>query len=288
MSWYTPYLQVYEKPFDEQVYQGIIQEVREGLASLQSDNPLVTVSVIAYNEEKHLLACLWALSKIKTRYPIEIIGVDNASSDKTSLVYEVCGLPFYREDKKSPGFARQCGMDHAKGRYHIFIDSDTVYPPTYVETMIGMMEKDSTIMGVGSTWTYFSDENHSKLSLYLYTRCRDAYLWLLSFQRPELCVRGMVFAFRLAEAKRVGIRTDIIRGEDGSLAFGLRKYGRIAFIRNSKVRAVTGYGTVGETSLLQSFMSRGSKAFRQIRNIFTRAKDYKDDELNMVKTTNKN
>ena len=40
-------------------------------------------------------------------------------------------------------------------------------------------------------------------------------------------VRGMVFAFQTDTAHKVGFRTDIIRGEDGSLALGLKKYGKI-------------------------------------------------------------
>ena len=70
MSWYSRYLQVYEKSFDEVAFAGIISEVCSNLKQLQSTTPLVTVSIIAYNEEKHLLACLWALSEMKTRYPM--------------------------------------------------------------------------------------------------------------------------------------------------------------------------------------------------------------------------
>lgn len=79
MAWYNKYLQVYEKSYDEVAFKDIVSTVRSNLKSLQSDEPLVTVSVIAYNEEKHLLACLWALSEMKVQYPIEIIGVDNES-----------------------------------------------------------------------------------------------------------------------------------------------------------------------------------------------------------------
>ena len=64
MRWYEKYLSVYEKPYQE-VPKSVVNTVRENLARLQSDEPLVTVSVIAYNEEKHLLACLWSLSEMQ-------------------------------------------------------------------------------------------------------------------------------------------------------------------------------------------------------------------------------
>lgn len=53
--------------------------MRQKIAGLQSENPVVTVSLIGYNEEKHLLACLWSLSEMQCKYPVEIIGVDNES-----------------------------------------------------------------------------------------------------------------------------------------------------------------------------------------------------------------
>ena len=48
MKWYSKYLQVYEKPFAE-APQTVIEEVRRNLAGLQSNEPLVTVSLIGYN-----------------------------------------------------------------------------------------------------------------------------------------------------------------------------------------------------------------------------------------------
>ena len=74
--WYDKYLSIYGKPFSE-VPQNVIDETRERLARLQSDEPLASIVVIGYNEEKHLQACPWAISEIQCKYPVEIIGVDN-------------------------------------------------------------------------------------------------------------------------------------------------------------------------------------------------------------------
>ena len=283
MAWYSDYLTVYEKDFDEVVYADVIASVREKLASIQSDKPLVTLSVIAYNEEKHLLACLWALSNIKTKYPIEIIGVDNDSKDRTADVYKTLGVTYYTETKHSCGHARLCGLNHAKGKYHINIDADTLYPETYVDIVIDLMEKHPDVMGVSATWGYYPDEKRSRIGLYFYTLFRDWYLAIQAIKRPELSVRGLVFSYRTEQARKEGIRTHIIRGEDGALAFDLRKYGRIAFVRNKKVRAITGYGTVGNGSLINSFWIRVRQAFRKTKNLFISAKAYDDEESNLIK-----
>ena len=282
MKWYTKYLQVYEKPFVD-APQSVIDEVRNKLAKLQSNQPVVTVSLIGYNEEKRLLACLWSLSEMICKYPVEIIGVDNESTDRTAEIYQATGIPYYTENQHSCGFARLCGLNNAKGKYHINIDSDTLYPPHYVETMIKVLEKPG-VVAVSSLWSYIPDKNHSWIGLKFYEFARDVHLYLQSFNRPELSVRGLVFAYRTDYARQVGIRTDIRRGEDGSLALGLKKYGKIVFVRKRKARAVTGYGTISaDGSLLNSFKVRVLYALKGIGGIFSKKEVYKDEDSNLIK-----
>ena len=53
MTWYKKYLSVYEKPFSD-APQDIIKEIKDNIQRLQSEKPLASIVVIAYNEEKHL------------------------------------------------------------------------------------------------------------------------------------------------------------------------------------------------------------------------------------------
>ena len=282
MKWYTKYLQVYEKPFAD-APQDILDEVRNKLAKLQNSQPMVTVSLIGYNEEKHLLACLWSLSEMICKYPVEIIGVDNESTDRTAEIYQATGIPYYTENQHSCGFARLCGLNNAKGKYHINIDSDTLYPPHYVETMIKVLEKPG-IVAASSLWSYIPDKDHSWIGLKFYEFARDVHLYLQSFKRPELSVRGLVFAYRTDYARQIGIRTDIRRGEDGSLALGLKKYGKIAFVRKRKARAVTGYGTISaDGSLLNSFKTRIVKALKEMGVLFYKKEVYEEKDTNLIK-----
>ncbi|MCD8081106.1 MAG: glycosyltransferase [Bacteroides sp.] len=282
MSWYSHYLQVYEKPFSE-APEAIIKEVRTKLKKIQSEDPLVTVSVIGFNEEKRLLACLWSLSEMVCKYPVEIIGVDNDSTDRTADVYKAVELPFYTETRHSCGYARLCGLNQARGKYHINIDSDSMYPPRYVETMVEALQRPG-VVAASSLWSYIPDKDHSWLGLKCYEFIRDTHLWLQSFQRPELSVRGLVFAYHTEYAKKEGIRVNIKRGEDGYLAFQLKKYGKIVFVRKRKARAVTGYGTVGaDGTLFNSFKVRFVRGMKNLSGIFFKKKAYKDEDSNLVK-----
>ena len=280
-KWYDKYLSIYGMPFDE-VSCIILDEIKTKLASQQSENPLVSIVVIAYNEERRLAACLWSLSELQTKYPIEIIGVNNNSKDRTEEVYQRLGLPYFNEPKQSPGFARQCGLENARGQYHFCIDADTFYPPQYVDLMMSKLMQPN-VSCVSTFWSFFPDEKHSVFGLFLFEFVRDTFLFLQHFKRPELCVRGMVFAFKTDLARKVKIRTDIRRGEDGSLALSLKPYGKIAFLYNRQTRPVTGYGTIGTQSLWQSFVQHVKIQGRGITRIFFKKDHYEDSDDNLVK-----
>jgi len=282
MKWYSKYLSVYEKPFSKAPKEAIL-EVSEKLKKLECENPIVSVVVIAHNEEKRLLSCLWSLCETTCKYPLEIIGVDNDSTDRTAEVFESVGLKYYTELQKSCGYARRCGLEHAKGKYYICIDSDTMYPPKYIETLVDELMKPG-IVAVSSLWSYIPDKDHPWWGLKIYEFLRDMHLFIQSLKRPELSVRGLVFAYEIEYGRKVGYRVDIIRGEDGSMALGLKKYGKIVFVRKSKARAVTGYGTVSaDGSFFNSFKMRIIKYLKGFKKYITKANNYKDEDSNLIK-----
>ena len=280
-NWYDKYLTIYGKPFSE-VPESIIEETRTRLAALQSEEPIASIVVIGYNEENHLQACLWAISEIKCKYPVEIIGVDNDSSDRTAEIYQRSGIPYYTEYQHSCGYARRCGLEHARGRFYFDVDSDTLYPPHYYEIMLNHLLRPG-VSCASATWSYFPDANHSRLSLRLFEMARDLFLWVQHFKRPELSVRGLVFAYNADYGRKEPYRVDIIRGEDGSMALALKKYGKIVFVRDSRCKAVTGYGTIGQQSMWQSFVNHVKIQARGITRIFSSTDHYEDALENLVK-----
>jgi len=282
MKWYQKYLTVFEQPLDA-VPQTTLNTIQNQLKWAQSTDPIATVVVIAHNEEKRLASCLWSLSENITSYPIQIIGVDNNSTDKTTAVFEALGVPCYLENKKGPGYARDCGQQHAKGKYYICIDSDTMYPPDYIQIMISELEKPG-IVGVYSLWSFIPNEKFPEWKLNIYEFLRDCNLILQSIKRPELCVRGMVFSYDLELGRKIGYNHQIIRGEDGSMAFGLKKYGKLVFLRNRKARAITCNNTLqAEGSLLTALNRRVLKALRYFGGYFVKKNFYKDQDSNLLK-----
>lgn len=282
MKWYTKYLSTYEIPF-AQAPQTVINLVKDKIRQIKSNDPLVSVVAIAHNEENRILSCIWSLCENQYDFPVEILVINNNSTDHTEDVLKELGVTYFNEYQKGPGFARQCGLNHARGKYHICIDSDTLYPPRYISTMVKALQKKEVVCAY-ALWSFLPNEQYTRTGLFFYETMRDIYLKIQNLNRPELNVRGMVFAFHTETARKEGFRTDILRGEDGSLALALKKYGKLKFVTSRKARAITGYGTVSaDGSLFNSFKHRAIKGIKHFTSLFHSKNNYEDEDSNLIK-----
>ena len=117
----------------------------------------LSIVIPAYNEERHLPACLDAIAK-QTVMPSEVIVVDNNSSDKTKEVAK--RYPFVRvvqEKQQGRVYARNAGFNAATGEIIGRIDADTIMPPNWVEQL----------------QYFYSDDDH--FQHYAYTGGSDFY-----------------------------------------------------------------------------------------------------------------
>jgi glycosyltransferase involved in cell wall biosynthesis len=109
-------------------------------------NPLVSIIVIAYNEEKKIANALRSIINQETNFDIEIIFVDDGSKDQTheiaaNLLSSVRKKRIVRFDtNRGRGNARYAGQSMASGEYVGFVDSDITLPPNWVEVLVNHIE----------------------------------------------------------------------------------------------------------------------------------------------------
>src|SRR3989344_687806 len=104
------------------------------------NNPnLISVIIPTKNSEKFLEACLKSI-KNQTYKNIEIIVVDNNSTDKTNdIARKYTNLVFTKGRERSE--QRKFGGDIAKGRILIHIDSDMILEKNLVKEVNALIEK---------------------------------------------------------------------------------------------------------------------------------------------------
>ena len=101
-----------------------------------SKSSLVSIIIPCYNEEETIGGCIESLLA-QSYKPLEIIIVDDASTDKTLEIVSRYQIRFLRLNKnQGAAFARNFGFKHAKGDIIVFCEADAFYPPRYIEKLV--------------------------------------------------------------------------------------------------------------------------------------------------------
>lgn len=145
----------------------------------QKRNKRVSLVIPAYNEERHLGACLEAIAR-QTVAPFEVIVVDNNSTDRTVEVARA--FPFTRiitEKKQGVLFARNAGFNAAQGDVIGRIDADSVLPPHWVEYIADFYSNPLNRTTAWSGGALFYDVNLPRLVSWTYNFMIFRFNWLL-------------------------------------------------------------------------------------------------------------
>ena len=260
----------YQKP--EDISEEIFERIRKGFAAQRTDNPLVSVNIIAWNEEANILRNLSSLSEIKSKYPVEFIFVDNNSKDKTSEIIQRCGIIPVFEIKQGYGFARQSAIENSHGKYILTGDADTIYPPTWVDTMLQPLLAGKSVASSG-TYSFIPRKGQSRLRYAFYEFFRDIIHSLRTINRPYLAVGGVNFCFPREAALKIGFIKNNSRSEDGSMALALLKTGKIKRVTQLKAAAWTITRSVERNgTFLNAVKTRIVKEFNRISIYFYKHK----------------
>ena len=103
-------------------------------------NPLVSVIVPVYNQEKFIEATLDSICG-QTYKNIEIILIDDGSSDGTvGILHRYAAadgrIILLQQDRMYAGAARNKGLDIAKGEYYSFLDSDDIFEKDMIALLV--------------------------------------------------------------------------------------------------------------------------------------------------------
>ncbi len=103
-------------------------------------NPLLSVIVPVYNTKIYLQRCIESLVK-QTYFHMEVILVDDGSKDGSGkycdqLAEQYSNIKVIHKKNEGLGYARNTGIEYAKGELITFLDSDDYIEPSMYETMI--------------------------------------------------------------------------------------------------------------------------------------------------------
>jgi glycosyltransferase involved in cell wall biosynthesis len=128
----------------------------------------ISAIVCAYNEARHLPACLFSLLA-QTRPPDEILVVNNASTDETAAVARaVPGIRVVNEPTKGLVVARETARRQATGDVLAFMDADCRAPIFWIERVERRFHRSDTLVGVTGPYRFYDWDRSGRALLGAY------------------------------------------------------------------------------------------------------------------------
>ena len=125
----------------------------------QINNPLVSVIIAAYNEEKHINKCITSILN-QTYQNIEVIIIDDGSSDSTLSIlrsYNDDRINVFTQSNKGRVFSRNRALTLSNGKYIVFQDADDWSALERIEWQVKAAEKIEGKPVVGCSYKVIKD-----------------------------------------------------------------------------------------------------------------------------------
>jgi GT2 family glycosyltransferase/SAM-dependent methyltransferase len=136
------------------------------IAHIETDeqDPIVSVIVVTYNNLELTRACLASLDENSDYSQLEVVVVDNASTDGTQeFLKEWTAAGVNRRivlNDANKGFAaaNNQGLAMAAGEYLVMLNNDTYVTPGWVRTLVNHLRRDETIGLIGPVTNNIGNE----------------------------------------------------------------------------------------------------------------------------------
>lgn len=110
---------------------------------MDQTNPLVSVVIPCYNHGAYIQEALDSIEIDKINYPVEIIIVDDGSTDQPTLQklesLKAAGYQVIFQSNGGPASARNTGVKASKGTYILPLDADNKITPDYINKAIPIL-----------------------------------------------------------------------------------------------------------------------------------------------------
>jgi len=115
---------------------------------------MISIIIPTHNRSHDLKMCINNILKQKINEELELIIVDDGSTDQTKkIVMSLCKkhkhLKYLRQDNKGPAAARNLGAKIAKGDIICFTDDDCIPDKDWIKSVLRAHKKNRTVQVIG-------------------------------------------------------------------------------------------------------------------------------------------
>jgi glycosyltransferase involved in cell wall biosynthesis len=143
-------------------------------------SPLVSVLIPCFNAERWLGATL-ASVRAQTHRPLEVVAVDDGSTDGTAALLESLAGPdlrVLRQANRGQGAALNAGLAAARGEYLQFLDADDLLDPRKIELQLARLAEPGDAVATCEWGRFRRDPREARFGPDACWRDQDARAWL--------------------------------------------------------------------------------------------------------------
>jgi len=195
----------------------------------------LSIVIPAYNEEQYLGRCLEAAFREikKTKYDVEVIVVDNASTDRTSeIAKSFSDVKLVYESKKGLSQARNSGYLASTGEIIANVDSDSEIPAGWIEKVFFEFERNPKLVALSGPYVYPEMSKLTNFIVHIYYAIGFVgHIFNHYILNIGAMLQGGNFILRRSALQKVnGYDTSIdFYGEDTDIARRISKVGLVKF-----------------------------------------------------------
>ncbi len=190
------------------------------MTELPNNVPRFSLIIPAYNEEAYLPALLNSVETARTCYAdgpdaIEVVVVDNQSTDATADLARSNGCRVVREDKRVIAAVRNTGARNAHGHVLVFVDADNIMHPDTFNAIDKSLSTGKVIAGATGV-----KMQRMSLGIAVTFALMVPLVWLTRMDT------GVVFCRREDFETIGGYNEELLFAEDVQLLWDLMRLGR--------------------------------------------------------------
>ena len=120
----------------------------------------ISIIIPIFNQKKYSQKCLESIFSCGSKYSLEIIVVDNASTDGSGEYLMSLGkMIVVVHNEKNLGFASACnqGAKTARGEYLLFLNNDTAVTKDWLDILVKELDDNENVAIVGPKLLYLDN-----------------------------------------------------------------------------------------------------------------------------------